>query len=520
MADITKGVRAFTIGTAISRVFGLIRESVFAFLYGAGRSTDAFVAAFRIPNLLRDLFAETALSAAFVPVLTAEKQKGKEQQNLLASNIFNILLITVGALVLVGIVSAPYLVKIIAFGFGNIPDKQALTTSLAVIMFPFLLFVALAAWAMGYLNTEREFFTPSVAPAFLNIISIAIPLLSYSYFISRGTDPIYAMAYGVLIGGLMQFLIQVPVLFARGFHYKLYINLRDPALRRILVLFVPVALGLAASRINVAVDTLLISFLEERSMTWLNYAFRVMHLPLGLFGVAVGTVALPTISQHVAEKKFEAARATLFDSLKLVFFLTVTTSVIIAILAHPITRLIYERGQFTSFDTRATTQALILYIVGVPFIAGIRNVAAVFYAHHDAKTPMYASFIAVGLHIILSLGLMRFIGFRAFPLATTISSFVNLWILMHRLPAKIGKYEISPLVDYFMRLLIASIVGGFTGILLHRILTNILGITFILQVLDLALAGGVALIVCYVVCMLMGVTEARDYLKRLLRIHR
>ncbi|NIP22348.1 murein biosynthesis integral membrane protein MurJ, partial [candidate division KSB1 bacterium] len=217
MADITKGVRAFTIGTAISRVFGLIRESVFAFLYGAGRSTDAFVAAFRIPNLLRDLFAETALSAAFVPVLTAEKQKGKEQQNLLASNIFNILLITVGAIVLLGIVFAPYLVKIIAFGFGNVPDKQALTSSLAVIMFPFLLFVALAAWAMGYLNTEREFFTPSVAPAFLNIISIAIPLLSYSYFVSRGTDPIFAMAYGILIGGLLQLLIQVPVLFARGF---------------------------------------------------------------------------------------------------------------------------------------------------------------------------------------------------------------------------------------------------------------------------------------------------------------
>ena len=514
MADITKGVRAFTIGTAISRVFGLIRESVFAFLYGAGRSTDAFVAAFRIPNLLRDLFAETALSAAFVPVLTAEKQKGKEQQNLLASNIFNILLITVGAIVLLGIVFAPYLVKIIAFGFGNVPDKQALTTSLAVIMFPFLLFVALAAWAMGYLNTEREFFTPSVAPAFLNIISIAIPILSYSYFVSRGTDPIFAMAYGILIGGLLQFLIQVPVLFARGFHYKLYINFRDPALRRILVLFVPVALGLAASRINVAVDTFLISFLEERSMTWLNYAFRVMHLPLGLFGVAVGTVALPTISQHVAEKKFDAARATLFDSLKLVFFLTVTTSVIIAILAHPITRLIYERGQFTSFDTRATTQALILYIVGVPFIAGIRNVAAVYYAHHDARTPMYASFIAVGLHIILSLGLMRVIGFRAFPLATTISSFVNLWILMHKLPAKIGKYELSPLVDYFMRLLIASIVGGFAGILLHRILTNILGSTFIFQVLNLTLAGSVAMIVCYIVCMLMGVTEAREYIRR------
>jgi len=517
MADITRGVRAFTVGTAISRVFGLVRESVFAFLYGAGRSTDAFVAAFRIPNLLRDLFAETALSAAFVPILTAEKQKGKDQQNLLASNIFNILLLAVGVIVVVGIIIAPYLVKIIAFGFGDIPNKQALTTSLTAIMFPFLLFVALAAWAMGYLNTEREFFFPSVAPAFFNIVSIAIPLLSYFYFIRRGIDPIYAMAYGVLIGGLLQFLIQIPVLFAKGFHYKLYINFRDPNLHKILALFVPVALGLAASRINVAVDTFLISFLEERSMTWLNYAFRVMHLPLGLFGIAVGTVALPTISQHIVDKKFEEAKVTLFDSLQLVFFLTITTSIIIAFLSQPITRIIYERGMFTSFDTYATTQALILYIIGVPFIAGIRNVAAVFYAYHDAKTPMYASFIAVALHIVISLGLMRIIGFRAFPLATTIASFINLAILMHKLPQKIGTFELSPLVDYSVRLVIASILGGFVGIILHRFLMTIFGLSFLGQISNLAISGGITLILCYSACMLLGVTEAKDYIKRFLR---
>ncbi len=517
MADITRGVRAFTIGTAISRVFGLLRESVFAYLYGAGRATDAFVAAFRIPNLLRDLFAETALSAAFVPILTAERQKGREHQNLLASNIFNILLIFVGLIVLLGIVFAPYFVKIIAFGFGEIPNKQALTASLAIIMFPFLLFVTLAAWAMGYLNTEREFFFPSVAPAIFNIISIAIPLLSYAYFVRNGTDPIYAMAYGVLIGGLLQFLIQIPVLFSKGFHYKLYLNFRDPNLHRILVLFVPVALGLAASRINVAVDTLLISFLEERSMTWLNYAFRIMHLPLGLFGIAVGTVALPTISRHVVEKQFAAAKTTLFDSLHLVFFLTTTTSIIIAFLSQPITRLIYERGMFTPYDTYSTTQALILYIVGVPFIAGIRNVAAVFYAYHDAKTPMFASFIAVGLHVGISLGLMRVIGFRAFPLATTIASFINLAILMRQLPKKIGAFEFSPLVDYFTRLVFASMLGGFLGLVLHRLLNGFLGVSLSMQVLNLCLSGFLALLVCYVACLSLGLTEAKDYLKRLFK---
>ncbi len=517
MADITRGVRAFTAGTAISRVFGLIRESVFAFLYGAGRSTDAFVAAFRIPNLLRDLFAETALSAAFVPVLTAERQKSKEHQDLLASNVFNILLIIVGVTVIAGIVLAPYLVDIVAFGFGSIPNKQALTASLTVIMFPFLLFVALAAWAMGVLNTEREFFVPSVAPAVFNIVSFGIPLLSYAYFIRRGTDPIYAMAYGVLFGGLLQFLIQVPALFRKGFRYRFYVNFNDPGLRRILILFVPVALGLAASRINVAVDMFLISFLEERSMTWLNYAFRIMHLPLGLFGVAVGTVALPQMSKFVAEGKKDDARSTFFDSLHLVLFLTITTSIIIAFLSHPITRIIYERGRFTGLDTSATTQALILYIIGVPFIAATRNIAAMFYAHHDAKTPMYASFIAVAVHVGVSLALMRVIGFRAFPLATTIASLVNVAILMHRLEHRIGRFEMSPIVDFSTRLLLAGIVAGFAGILLNRILGGLLGANIIAQILSLAVCGSAALVVCYIVCLWLGVTEARDYLHRLFK---
>lgn len=517
MADITRGVRAFTAGTAISRVFGLVRESVFAYLYGAGRSTDAFVAAFRIPNLLRDLFAETALSAAFVPILSAEKQRGKEHQDRLASNIFNILLVIVGALVVLGIIFAPYLVKIIAFGFGRIPDKQNLTAVLTVIMFPFLLFVALAAWAMGYLNTEREFFIPSVAPALFNIVSIAVPLLTYAHFVQRGTDPIHAMAYGVLFGGLLQFLIQVPALLRRGFHYRFYISFRDPNLRRILVLFVPVALGLAASRINVAVDTFLISFLEERSMTWLNYAFRIMHLPLGLFGVAVGTVALPALSKYVVEEKHEAARSTFFDSLHLVLFLTITTSIIIAFLAQPVTRLIYERGRFTPFDTYATTQALVLYILGVPFIAAIRNVAAAFYAYRDAKTPMYASFVAVGLHVVISLGLMRVIGFRAFPLATTIASFVNLAILVNKLDRKIGAFERSPLVDYATRLVLASMIGGSLGLLLNRLLNAALGPALWAQIVNLGLAGAAALGACYAACLVLGVTEARDYLRRMVK---
>jgi putative peptidoglycan lipid II flippase len=517
MPDITRGVRAFTIGTAISRVLGLVRESVFAFLFGAGFSTDAFNAAFRVPNLFRDLFAETSLSAAFIPILVAQKQESKEKQNLLASNVFNILLLAVSIVVGLGVLLSPVLARAIALGFGTVPNKLSLTTHLTAIMFPFLLFVSLAAWAMGYLNTEREFFVPAVAPAFFNVVSIAVPLVLYAYLVHIGTNPIFGMAIGVLCGGLLQFLIQIPMLYRKGFRYRLYLNVNDPQVRKILTLFVPVALGLAASRINIFVDTLLVSFLQERSLTWINYAFRVMHLPLGLFGIAVGTVALPTFSQFVTEKQHDQLRSTLFDSLKLVFFLTVSSAAIIAFLSHPITRIIYERGRFTAFDTSATMQALILYVIGIPFMAGIRNVAAVYYAHKDAKTPMYASFVSVAIHIIISLILMWIIGYRAFPLSTTVSSFGNIAILLALLPRKIGRFTVKPLLSYFTRLTIAAATGGVCGMFLHNILESALGPSFFGHCAALLVSGIAALIVWYVVCLLLGVSEAKDYVRRLLK---
>lgn len=517
MPDIARGVRAFTIGTAISRILGLVRESVFAFLFGAGFSTDAFNAAFRIPNLLRDLFAETALSAAYIPVLSEVKQKSREEQNKLASNIFLILLIVVGIVVVAGIVFSPQLVRIITYGFGAVPNKLALTARLTALMFPFLLFIALAAWAMGYLNTEKEFFVPSVAPAFFNIISIAFPVILYTYLTQRGMDPIFGMAIGVTAGGFMQFGIQLPRLYRSGFRFHLYLNLRDPYLKRIFLLFIPVAFGLAASRINVTVDLFLISFLQERSMTWLNYAFRVMHLPLGLFGVAVGTVALPTISQQVAENRHADVRDTFFDSLKLVLFLTVSSALIIAFLSHPVIRLIYERGRFTAFDTVATTRALILYIVGIPFIAGIRNCAAAFYAYKDTRTPMIASFIAVGIHIVLSVILMRIIGFLAFPLSTTISSGVNMIILLVLLPRKIGTFPITPLVKYFGLLVIAGCLGGFVGLLSSRTLIHMLGMTFFPQVATVAVGGVAGFAVFFLSCRILGVREVTEYISRLIK---
>ncbi len=517
MEDISRGVRSFTLGTAVSRVLGLVRESVFAHLFGVGAATDAFNVAFRIPNLLRDLFAETALSDAFVPVLTAEKAKSKEAQNRLASNIFNVLFVVTGLVSLAGFVAAPYVARAVAFGFGRVPGKIDLTAQLTAVLFPFLLFVSLAAWAMSYLNTERSFFVPSLAPAAFNLFSILVPLLTYGWFVARGREPIFGMAIGVLAGGLMQFLVQAPLLRRKGFRWSPVLSFRDPEFRRVMSLFVPVAIGLAGTRINVLVNTVLVTPLAEGSVSWLNYAFRVMHLPLGLFGVAVGAVALPSLAKLVVEGDTAAVRATLADSLKMVLFLTVPASALIACLAVPVTRAIYERGHFTAADTLATAAALVLYALGIPFMSALRNVAAVFYAHKDAKTPMYASFASIGLNIVLNVSLMWVLGYLAFPLSTTLAAVLNVGILYALLPRKVGAMPFGPLAGYAARLAAASAAGGGVAWLGNRLLAGALGTSFPATAASVAVGGLAGLAAFLAVSRLLGLTETRDYLRRFLR---
>jgi putative peptidoglycan lipid II flippase len=496
---------------------GLVRESVFAHLFGVGAATDAFNVAFRIPNLLRDLFAETALSDAFVPVLTAEKAKSREAQNRLASNIFNVLFVVTGAISVAGLLAAPYLAKAIAFGFGQVPGKIGLTAQLTSVLFPFLLFVSLAAWAMSYLNTERSFFVPSVAPAAFNLFSILVPLLTYGWFVARGQEPIFGMAAGVIVGGLMQFLVQVPLLRRKGFRWSPVLSFRDPEFRRVMALFVPVAIGLAGTRINVLVNTILVTPLAEGSVSWLNYAFRIMHLPLGLFGVAVGAVALPSLSKLVVEGDTQAIRGTLADSLRMVLFLTVPTAALLVGLAVPVTRAIYERGRFTAADTLATAAALVLYALGIPFMSALRNAAAVFYAYKDAKTPMYASFASIGLNIALNVALMWVIGYLAFPLSTMLAAILNVGLLYALLPRKVGPMAFGPLAAYAGKLGLASAAGGGVAWVGNRLVAETLGISFLSTAASLVLSGLVGLASFYVLSRLLGITETREFLRRFLR---
>ena len=358
--------------TFLSRILGLVREQVFAYLFGAGFATDAFIAAFRIPNLLRDLFAEGALSSAFIPVFTDHlTNQGKEKAWELANLVLNLLVITLCVIVILGIIFSPYIVQIIAPGFGKEAGKQELTSLLSRIMFPFLLLVALAALVMGVLNTFRRFGIPALAPTMFNLGMIAGGIFLSPLF----DPPIIGMALGVLLGGFGQFAIQLPTLRRIGFKYRFKINLRHPGVKRILLLMAPATLGLASTQINIFVNTLIASLLPQGSVSYLNYSFRLMQFPIGVFGVAVATVTFPIISDYAAKKQTGELISTFSSSLKLVFFLTIPSAVFLAVASQPVISVLFQHGKFTYLDTVAASQALMFYCIGLFAYSSVRLTA-------------------------------------------------------------------------------------------------------------------------------------------------
>jgi putative peptidoglycan lipid II flippase len=360
-ARFTRRVGLFSLGTLLSRILGVVRESVFAYLFGAGFATDAFNVAFRIPNFLRDLFAESALSAVFVPAFVESLRSGDRKTSWrFAANMLNTLAIAAAAISLLGMLFSPAIVRVIAMGFTHDPAKLALTATLTRIMFPFFLFVALAAWAMGILNACGSFFVSAVAPAAFNVFSTLVPVATYGFFKSRGMDPIQGMAWGVVAGAIAQFAIQLPQLRGHGFRYQPVVDFRSPELAKVIRRWLPMILGLATWQVNFLINTFLLTFLREGSVTWVNYAYRIQHLPAGLFGAAIGSVAIAEYSHQVAGTQLAAIRDRFRHAMSLVSVLTIPASVLIIALAVPIVRLVYQHGRFTPADTVLTAQALAL----------------------------------------------------------------------------------------------------------------------------------------------------------------
>ena len=451
---------------AASRVVGVLREQAFAVFFGAGRELDAFVTAFRIPNLLRDLFAEGALSAAFVSTFTQCRERdGEAAAWRLANRVLNLLAVIVGALCLLGIACAPGLVRLIAPGFAAIPGKLALTTTLTRIMFPFLLLVAVAAVAMGVLNTCGVFGIPAATGAFFNLGSLAAGL-ACAWWIAPGyiggvvraleagapppTDPalaaraILGMAVGTLVGGALQVLVQLPALGRVGFRYAPLFSPRDPAVRQVLRLMAPAAIGAAAVQVNVVVNNNFASYLGDGPVSWLNIAFRFMQLPIGLFGVAVGTVTLPAVARHVALGDGTALRATLREALEMVALCCLPAAAGLALFGAPLIAVVYQHGRFGPADTHAAAMALAGYALGLVGYAGVKVLAPAFYALDDARTPMLVSLASMGTNYALNWSFVRALGLGHVGLALSTSAValancVVLYALLRRRLGPLGR---------------------------------------------------------------------------------
>jgi len=427
------------VGLAIlcSRVLGLLREVVFASLFGASKNMDAFLTAFRAPNMLRDLFAEGALSTAFVTTFSQRIAKeGDQSAWKLASKVATLTVIFMSALTLVGVIFAPAVIAVLAPGFA--PDKAELTILLTRIMFPFILLVSLAALVMGMLNAKNVFGMPAMASSFFNLGSI-IGGAGFGWLLDPhfGSRALIGLALGTLVGGLLQLLVQVPSLAKVGFKFRPDLNWHDPGVRNILILMGPATIAASAVQINVAVNSGFASSLGDGPMTWLNIAFRLMQLPLGLFGVAIATVTLPLVSRSAALGNTTEFRGALAHSLRLVMLLTIPSAIGLIILAEPIISLIYQHGRFTAEATRQTAAALRFYALGLAGYSGVKVLAPAFYAINKRNLPMLVSLFSIAMNFGLNWFFRFQLGFghRGLALSTSfvaITNFLLLYIMMRR----------------------------------------------------------------------------------------
>ncbi|MEE4135879.1 MAG: murein biosynthesis integral membrane protein MurJ [Desulforhopalus sp.] len=452
---------AAAVGIAVmcSRVLGLVREQVFAALFGAGYTYDAFVVAFRIPNLLRDLFAEGALSAAFVTVFSAyDSTRSQSETWRLAANVLTFILVLLSILTLVGVYAAGGIVSLLAPDFSLVAGKTELTEKLTRIMLPFLVFISMSAVVMGILNTKGKFFIPALASSFFNLGSI-IGGTSLAFILPRyGQPAIVGMAIGTLIGGLLQLAVQLPALFATGFRYRPVLDLGDPGLRRVLTLMVPATIGLSATQINIFINTNFAASCIEGSVSWLYYAFRLVQLPIGVFGVALAIAILPVLARQAANKEIAEMKETMISSLTMVFALTLPATAGLILLSQPIIRLIFEHGAFTAADTLATGQTLALYAIGLFAYSANKVLVPAFYALDKTRYPVIASFLAIGFNIaIISLTIDRF-GHLAIALSTSATMTINFLFLMVVLYRCLNGYKLFTLLKNLAKILLATAI--------------------------------------------------------------
>jgi len=403
IAKLTRAAGVVGSFTVLSRVTGLVRDMLIGYLIGAQGSADAFFVAFRIPNLLRRLTAEGALSAGFIPVVTHYlTQQGRSEAIAVSRIIISFSMVFLLIVTLLGVTFPAFLTRAFAPGFAADPQKFSLTVELVRLMFPYIFFVSLVAMAMGYLNTFRHFMAPALAPVLLNL-SIIVCAVVLSPVLSQ---PAVSLAYGVLLGGIAQLALQLPYLRRHGFSWRPTFQFRHPALTWFLRLMGPAVLGAAVYQINVLMSTVLASTLEQGSVSYLYYADRLLQFPLGVFAVALGTAALPSFASLASNSDFRTLRETLSHSLRLVNFVSLPAAFGLMVTSVPLFSLLFQRGAFDEHDVFASARALVFLSVGLWAISMSRVLVPLFYALKDTKTPVWIAFFSFVLNFLISVALM------------------------------------------------------------------------------------------------------------------
>jgi putative peptidoglycan lipid II flippase len=450
--------------TLVSRVLGLAREQFFAALLGAGMHADAYQIAFRIPNLLRDLFAEGALSAAFVPTYAKVlAEGGHEAGHRLARRLLTLLVVGLGVLVLLGMLFASQIVALLAPGYEDVPGKTDLTILLTRVMLPFLPLVSAAAVVMGMLNAQEKYGAPAFAPAMFNVITIAWGVLLWRL----GLGPravVIGWSIGVLLGGLAQLLIQLPKIRAEGFRFRPEWRPLDPGIRRVASLMAPATVGLAAVQFNIFISTRFASQ-EPGAVSWLMFAFRILYLPIGIFGVALGTIAATGLAKSAALGDLAALRATLRRALRMLLFLTIPATVGLWVLGVPVVRLLFERGRFGPHDTLNTATALGYYAIGLVAYTGVKVLAPAFYALGAPRVPLVGSAAAVGTNLCVILAAHPFLGFRAVALGIGLGSLVNMALLVVFFERRVGGLRRHGIGSAGLRMGVAAALMGLACLL-------------------------------------------------------
>jgi putative peptidoglycan lipid II flippase len=511
--SIAKSAGIISAGTIFSRILGFIRDILIAGFFGTGIASQAFVVAFRLPNLFRDLVAEGAVNSAFVPVFSEYLVRKKERDFWdLTRAVLVILLFVLTAIAFLGVIGAPWLVRIIAPGFIREPQKLELTIRLSRILFPYLILVGLAAYSMGILHTFKSFFAPAFGPAVLNLTMIASILLAVRYY---QAEPIILVGFGVLLGELLQILIQLPILRHFGWRISLKTmkpDMRHPGVKQIGTLLGPRVFGSAIYQLNVLVDTVMASLggiVGEGAVAAIYYANRIIQFPLAIFGIALSSAVLPTLSQQASSGDYVQLRRTAAFSLKAIYFVMLPASLGLAILAGPVITILFQRGRFDAYSTQITSLALLFYSLGLLAFAGVKILVSCFYSLQDTRTPVKVSFLALIINAVLNIILMFPLKVGGLALASAISATLNASMLYFILKGRIGSIIDAQSASYFFKVTLSAMIMAALTYFGWRILSG----SSLPAAAALVIIIAASAFIYWASCLILKVKEVRQFSK-------